>query len=616
MNKSKDRTFPPGLYFLLRTLPVLTVPPLVVHVVLASILPSSPSSIAFRVLLYCSSVPFCGIAYHKWRSICDALEARRLGIVQVPVVRGKLPGNFDVVTRLEKEEKDGYCGTGAERFIREHGKTVALEVLWSTTKVLTTEPEHIKSVLATDFPTFVKGPTFIAAMESMLGQGIFNSDGDMWKFHRAITRPFFTRDRISDFDTFDRHADSIIEKMKARFDAGTAVDFQDVVSRFTLDSAADFLFGVSMDSIGATPLPLPVTEAPNSVSANSKKDFAKAFADAQMHVSFRHRIGPLWPLLEFFGDKTADDMKVCYELLDPIVEKALKEKGAKTGIDVAVDATEEGTLLAHLVQQTDGRSPPLAFSRTALQTHINLIDAAIIRSELLNILIAGRDTTAATLTFATYALAMYPDVLGKLRQEILDTVGPQRRPTFDDVRQMKYLRAVINETLRLFPPVPFDAREAAKQTTLSTPNGPTYYIAAGTTIIYSVLLMHRDPDLWGPDSFEFDPERWLDSRVQQYLTQNPFIFLPFNAGPRICLGQQFAYNEVSFFLIRLLQKFDRINLAPEAQPPASLPPPSWANGSGRRPVERVCPKTHLTLYAEGGLWLKMDSASATEDAAS
>jgi len=372
--------------------------------------------------------------------------------------------------------------------------------------------------------------------------------------------------------------------MKECFLTGTAIDYQDMAARFTLDSAAEFLFGISIDSI-SSPMHLPANHGISPVSANPVKDFAKAFADTQMHVSFRSRVGPIWPLLEFSRDRTADDMKVLYAFVDPIVEKALQNKRTRSA--VAADEKED-TLLTHLVEQTD--------------------DATIIRSELLNILIASRDTTAATLTFVTYALAMYPDVLRKLRQEILDIVGAQRRPTFDDVRQMKYLRAVLNETLRLFPPVPFDVREAVNATTLSTPNGPKYYIPGGTQVVYSVLLMHRDPSLWGPDSLEFDPERWIDSRLKQYVTPNPFIFLPFNAGPRICLGQQFAYNETSFFLIRLLQQFDQITLAPEAQPLASRIPSSWAHGEGRRPVERVWPKAHLTLYAEGGLWLKMDSA--------
>lgn len=101
----------------------------------------------------------------------------------------------------------------------------------------------------------------------------------------------------------------------------------------------------------------------------------------------------------------------------------------------------------------------------------------------------------------------------------------------------------------------------------------------------------------------FDPDRFLDARLHTYLTPNPFIFLPFNAGPRICLGQQFAYNEMSFFLVRLLQAFDAVALAPAAHPPADRVPPAWRGAPGRKGVERMWPKAHLTLYSKvRGVW--------------
>lgn len=127
--------------------------------------------------------------------------------------------------------------------------------------------------------------------------------------------------------------------------------------------------------------------------------------------------------------------------------------------------------------------------------------------------------------------------------------------------------------------------------------------------------MHRRTDYWGPDGMsrtllsllivieqvafiaeDFDPDRFLDHRVHKYLTPNPFIFLPFNAGPRICLGQQFAYNEMSFFMVRLLQTFSNITLDPSAQDPDTRVPAAWAEFPGRKGKEKVWPKSHITLY--------------------
>jgi len=209
---------------------------------------------------------------------------------------------------------------------------------------------------------------------------------------------------------------------------------------------------------------------------------------------------------------------------------------------------------------------------------------------------------------------MYPEFLTRLREEIISQVGPTRRPTYDDMKEMKYLRAVLNETLRLFPAVPFDVRESIHDTTWASPEPgkKPLFIPGGIMITYSVFLMHRRTDLWGPDAHEFDPDRWLDDRVAKYLIPNPFIFLPFNAGPRICLGQQFAYNEMSFMLIRLLQNFSSITLSPESHDPALLPPAWWAERDGRQAIERFRPRNHLTLYANGGMWVKMEHVDNTE----
>jgi len=121
--------------------------------------------------------------------------------------------------------------------------------------------------------------------------------------------------------------------------------------------------------------------------------------------------------------------------------------------------------------------------------------------------------------------------------------------------------------------------------------------------------MQRRTDLWGPDALVFDPDRFLDDRVRKYLTPNPYIFCPFNAGPRICLGQQFAYHEATFFLVRLLQQFTGFTLdkSENIQPPAE-----WAACDGLKGTEKVYPASHLTMYIRGGLWVHMEPLKTLE----
>ncbi|KAF8554602.1 cytochrome P450 [Imleria badia] len=495
-------------------------------------------------------------------------EAAAFGARPMHVLQGGTFGNINLMLKLVQAMKTGYPGDGITDIVAAVGNCYNFRVMFDDL-LFTCEPHHIKAILETEFENFVKGNRFKAQMLNVLGTGVFNSDADTWKFHRAMTRPFFTHDRIGHFNIFDRHAEYTINQIKARLRAGYPVDFQDAVSRFTLDSATEFLFGKCVHSLSSGLVyPYNATPVANSVgNCNVADDFARAFAEAQYVASQRTRRSWLWPLFEIWCDETVEPMKVVNAYIEPILKDAIdKAKMAARHEDKSSpESSDEDTLLDHLVRLTT--------------------DPVVLKDEILNIMIAGRDTTAGTLTFIVYLLSMHPHVLARLREEIMAKLGPKKRPTYEAIRDMKYLRAVINETLRLFPAVPFNVR-----------------------VTYSVFIMHRRKDLWGPDAEEFDPDRFLDHRLQKYLTPQPFIFLPFNAGPRICLGQQFAYNEMSFMLIRLLQQFDTISLAPDAQAPDTLPPPSWGEAEGRKATEKIFPKMHLTMYAHGGLWVRMTEA--------
>jgi len=227
----------------------------------------------------------------------------------------------------------------------------------------------------------------------------------------------------------------------------------------------------------------------------------------------------------------------------------------------------------------------------------------------MNILLAARDTTSALLTFLLYFLALHPDVTQRLRAEIMEKV-PFGAPTYEDIRGLKYLRACLNETLRLFPPVPMNERASVLPSVLpAKPGQKPIYMPGNISIVYSDLLMQRRTDLWGEDANEFVPDRWIDPIRVNRLTVDPFKFIPFNAGPRICLGQNFAYNEASFLMVRLLQAFESFELRQsEDAPPGSLPPAAWKDRGGRAPIEKVWPRVAVTMYSKGGMWIRMTPA--------
>ncbi|TFK48292.1 cytochrome P450 [Heliocybe sulcata] len=583
--------FPPGLVYLSSRLPYVLVPPAVLY--LACRACESQVSGGLLTLLWVLCFPVYLLVLSKWTEHRDEREAEAMGAVMPPKLAHDWPLGLDIIWKGLKRFADSYPGDNFRPVIEEYGHIFNSRILGEN-RIVTVEPEHIKMILATNFNNFEKGGNFQNQVRSVLGTGVFNSDGEMWKFHRSMTRPFFTKDRISHFDIFDRHAEQVVKLMKARFEEGYAIDFQDLIARFTLDSATEFLFGHDVHSLAAG-LPYPESAKHKRNHSNHPATaFVNAFSNAQARIAMRGRFGSAWPLIEFWADRAKKYLGPVNEFIEPILQNAIERKKNSKVIEEVAGEREirEGeTLLDHLVHYTE--------------------DQTILRDEILNMLVAGRDTTAGTMTSLVYMLSQHPDVLTRLREEILNKVGPSRRPSYEDLRDMKYLRAVINETLRLFPIVPANVRSSIKGTILPSKraDGRPYYIPAGTRIAYSVLLMHRRTDLWGHDALQFDPDRFIDERLHKYLTPNPFIFLPFNAGPRICLGQQFAYNEISFMTVRLLQHFSDIALAPDAQPESSKPPSSWANGPGRQPVEKIRPRQHLTLFAFEGLWLRMTEAN-------
>ncbi|KAF7334357.1 hypothetical protein MSAN_02375000 [Mycena sanguinolenta] len=548
---------PPGISFSLKRLPSILAPPLGTYVLkwLGETYLNMHMSRWVSVSLCLLSFPLIFTARVQYKLLANRRAAAARGATLPPTVPSSV-GGLDIVWSGMRNRGTEYPGEPLAQLTKSLGNIYCLRILFEN-RFFTCEPEHMKILLATEFSSFEKGEDTRVVFEPLLGSGIFSSDGELWKFHRAMTRPFFKRDRLSDFELFDRHSNDAVSAIKNCLREGYPVDFQDIVSRFAMDSSSEFLFGRNAHTLAAGAL------------------------------------GAAWPVTEFWHDRLAEPIRVVHEFLDPILSEAVARRAADSGEkQVAMEKhtadreVQEGeSLVDYLLHYTQDRT--------------------ILRDEVLNLSTAGRDTTASLLTFAIYMLTDHPRVLAKLRAEILNTVGPLRAPTPDDFRDMKYLRAVLNgasQTLRLYPPVPINLRSTTAPVIFpSMTDGTPFYLPAKSKVIYSVIVMHRRTDLWGPDALKWDPERFIDERLHKYLTANPFIFLPFNAGPRICIGQQFAYHEASFFLVRLLQNFSNISLVPTAQPTAYTPPDTTDDPLGWKRSERFAVKTHLTMFIEGGI---------------
>ncbi|KAF8639056.1 hypothetical protein AX17_001752 [Amanita inopinata Kibby_2008] len=544
----------------------------------------------FALPVYSICILLWAIAKDRWRKFSQIRQAKQLGATTIPCVVGKWPGNIDVLLRMIRDFKTSYILDVYLRLFEEYQcTTLNLRLLWTDT-IISMDHEHSKFVLATGFQHFWRGRAQKERMETFLGQGIFNRDDELWKMHRATARPFFARERISDFDIFEKYTSQTLSILSSVSAANQPCEAQDLYARFSLDAASEFLFGKNLETLSASlPIPGKTQMGPKgSATEDPWGSFVHAFEMSQQETTRRGRIGYFWPIFELFGDRNEQHARRIRKWLDPLVKEALDEKARAEKYDICSPVAEK-TFLQHLADSTE--------------------DPILIRDQLLSMLLASRDTTSCTLTFITYFMATHPHVTERMRHEVLSYCGSQA-PTYAQIRQLKYVRAVINETLRLFPPVPLNVRESRSAPCVLPVSDETYpdtgrlCMPGSTSFMYFPLLTQRNPALWGPDADEFKPERWMDQDRLSRFVSNPTIFLPFSAGPRICIGQNYAYNEVTYFLVRLLQQFRSFTLAPEVQPEGSLPPPEWKGRKGRQAFEKIWPNNALTLYVKGGLWVR------------
>lgn len=336
-----------------------------------------------------------------------------------------------------------------------------------------------------------------------------------------MLRPNFSRTQVGDLPTFERHVAHLIGAIPRD---GSTVDLSDLFFRLTIDSATEFLFGSSTESL----------------TKGSSRGFAEAFASSQDHIAHMSRWGKIGGL--FPADPNFDqNAKFVHDFVDYYVDQGLARRSELLSEKSNADKSGRYIFMEELVRQTS--------------------DRLRIRSECLNILLAGRDTTASLLTNTFWILSQRPDIWQRLQEEIAPLAGDP--PTFEQLKDLKYLRALLNESLRLHPVVPANSREATEDTTLPRGGGPDgsapLFIPKGHVVGWSVYTMHRRKDYYGSDAEDFKPERWLDDPTTGRKGLRPgWEYLPFNGGARICLGQQFALNEASYTATRICQFFEGI----------------------------------------------------------
>lgn len=406
---------------------------------------------------------------------------------------------------------------------------------------LVSDPALVRRVLLDNHANYDKHTPAFDAVRVVLGEGMLTSSGGFWKRQRRIAQPAFHGESVRHFGPImSRLAAGCAERWGEAAAAGETVDACTDMMKVTLRIVAETLFGDDM--------------------AGDADEINRVFPTILACLAARVR-SPIRPPLWI---PTADNRRLrpALDSLNRIVERLIATKRRRLAGGKEGDTAHRDLLTILMLARDD-------------ETGESMSDRQL-RDEVMTMMIAGHETTANALSWLWVLLDRHPDEQDRLRAELLAATGG-RAPTVDDVAKLPRLKAVISETLRLYPPVwMFDRRALGPDDLGGTP------VAKGDLVIFCPYAIHRLPALWR-DPEAFRPERFEAGAEEQ---KNKFAYLPFSAGPRTCLGNSFAMIESQIIVGTLLSRF-RICLADAA------------------PVE---PKPRVTLRTSRPVILRLEPA--------
>ncbi|KAF1986177.1 cytochrome P450 [Aulographum hederae CBS 113979] len=426
--------------------------------------------------------------------------------------------------------------------------------------ITTAEPENIKAMLAANFGDWAIGERRARQFGPLLGRGIFNADGEGWRHARGLLRPQFSRESINDLEGTEEAVRIMFRGLEVGEDGWTQeVDLKPMFFNFTLDNAVEFLYGTRLNtqatyvaSMAGKNEDIDGNRSEGSPTVSEAQELGKALQIANEYLSHRVRAQQFYYFVD--GARFRKSLFIVKEFTGKYIQRALNIRKKSTQTESS-EKEKKYSLVDELVDTTK--------------------DPEELREQLLSLLIAGRDTTASLLSWTFLLLAHHPSTFHTLRTQILSFFplspsSPANPLNYTSLKSLPLLHNVLHESLRLYPILPMNNRIAVRDTILPVGGGEDekspVMVPKGTTVNYSVYVMQRRKDLWGEDADEFRPGRWEEGKMRKG-DRGGWGFLPFNGGPRICIGQQYALTEASYLVVRMLQQFDRIEWAgPEGRP--------------------------------------------------
>ncbi|WP_405146035.1 cytochrome P450 [Sphaerisporangium sp. NBC_01403] len=355
-------------------------------------------------------------------------------------------------------------------------------------------PDHAKHVLADNSGNYHKGVGLVQARRA-IGDGLLTSEGDLWRKQRRMIQPVFQNKRISQQDgIIAKEAANLVERLRSH----TGGEPVDVVQEMT---------SLSLGVLGRTLL-----DADLGAFSSIGHSFEAVQDQAMFELVTLSKV-PMWvPLPKQIRFRRA--RKELQRIVDHLVADRLARTG-EGGDDVV------SRLIGSTRQEADPR-----------------VGRQRMRDELVTLLLAGHETTASTLSWTFHLIDGHPEVRERLRAEAVEVLG-DRLPVYEDLHRLRYTAMVVEEVMRLYPPVWMLPREAQGDDEVGG-----YHVPAGSDVLISPYTLHRHPAFWdAPD--KFDPDRFDPDRP----TSRPrYAYIPFGAGPRFCVGNHLGMMEATFVI--------------------------------------------------------------------
>ncbi|KAI9076690.1 hypothetical protein K1719_041330 [Acacia pycnantha] len=419
-------------------------------------------------------------------------------------------------------------------------------------EVYTTDPINVEYILKTNFPNYGKGEYQHAILKDLLGDGIFTVDGEKWRKQRKTASYQFSTRILRDFSSsvFKSTAVKLAAMVSEASSSNQMLEMQDLFFKSTLDSVFNVILGVELDTLRGT--------------YEEGTKFSNAFNDASETTILRY-VDIFWKIKRFLHIGLEAKLSKNIKVVDEFVCKIIKSKIEQ--VQKSPDGSTRNDILSRFLDLED-------------------TDPTYLKDMILSFIIAGKDTTATTMSFFLYTLCKYPHIQDNIVEEVKEATKLTRISTIEELADniteealdnMYYLAAALSETVRLYPAVPWDGKICFADDTL--PDG--FSVKKGDLVSYLPYAMGRMKFLWGDDAEEFKPERWLDTNGK-FQQESAFKFTTFQAGPRMCLGKDFSYRQMKIFSAILLSSH-KFKLAD--------------------PNKRAHYRTTLTLHMDGGLHL-------------